>query len=162
MTLSIFFAASIGFAEDSDMTRATLAGLKSVRVSVENMQPNIQAYADKYGLTIKQIQSDLEQKLTQNGIKILTADAWLTVPGRPVLYININTHETEKYWYAYNIKMELRQLVSLKANPEITTLAATWFINITGIANIGNLHIIKSDLMVLVDRFLNAYQAVNK
>jgi len=32
----------------------------------------------------------------------------------------------------------------------------------TGIANIGNLHIVRNDAMVLVERFVAAYRAVNK
>jgi hypothetical protein len=156
------FIAMPGFAEDSDMTRTTLAGLYALKVSVEEMQPNIRPYAIKNGLTAKQLQSEIEQKLTKYGMKIISGDAWLAIPGRPILYVNINTHEMEKYWYAYNAKVEFRQLVHLDANPNIKTLAATWVLNITGIANIGNMNVIKDDLMVLVERFLTAYRVSNK
>jgi hypothetical protein len=160
--LWVVFAAPIGFSEDSDMNRATLAGLYAVKVAVEDVQPNIQPYAGKHGLTAKQIQSDIEKKLAGSGIKIVSGDAWMTVPGRPIFYVNVNTHETEKYWYAYNIKVELRQLVFLESRPAIKTLATTWSLNITGIANIGNLNLIKNDLTVITQRFLTAYRTVNK
>jgi len=56
----------------------------------------------------------------------------------------------------------LRQIVSLEANPKVRTLASTWSISITGLANIGNLNLIRQDTGVLVGRFVQAYRAVNK
>ena len=102
-------------ADDSAVSRATLAGLQGVRVIVEEPQPNIQRYAEKYGLTRAQVQADVERRLQQAGIRTVQGDEWLKTPGRPLLYVNINTHETEKYWYAYDIRLELRQLVLLEA-----------------------------------------------
>nr|MDA8125056.1 hypothetical protein [Deltaproteobacteria bacterium] len=78
------------------------------------------------------------------------------------LYVNINTHETERYWYAYDIKLELRQIVLLEVNPRIKTLADTWSINITGETNIGNLNILKKDALALVEGFIRAYKSVNQ
>jgi hypothetical protein len=148
-------------AEDSKINRSTLAGLQGLAVLVENIQPNIQKYAQKSGLNTQQIQKDIEHQLLSAGIRTISGDEWLNVPGRPVLYLNINTHETEKYWYAYDIKLEQRQIVYLETNPKIRTLADTWSINMTGIANIGNLHIIRNDIMVLINRFIQAYKSVN-
>lgn len=150
------------FAEDADVSRGTLKGLRGVCVLVENIQPNIQKYAQKYGLSAPQIQKEIEQRLRAAGIRVVSGNDWLNMPGRPALYVNINTHETEKYWYAYDIKLELRQIVFLEANPKVRTLTGTWYINMTGMANIGNLHVIKNDTMVLVERFVGAYRAVNR
>jgi hypothetical protein len=141
---------------DADITRQTIRGLGGVNVIVEEIQPNVQKYAQRAGITKEQIQKDVEAKLKSNGIKVLTKDEWLKTPGRPVLYVNINTHETEKYWYAYNIVLALKQVVSLEANPSIKTLASTWSINMTGMANIGTLGIIKTSVDDLVGRFVNA------
>lgn len=149
-------------AEDSEVTRNTLTGLRGVRVLVENLQPNIQAYAPKAGIAEFQIQQDIENRLRTAGIKILSGDGWLKSAGRPVLYVNINTHETERYWYAYDIKLELRQIVLLEVNPRIKTLADTWSINITGETNIGNLNILKKDALALVEGFIRAYKSVNQ
>jgi hypothetical protein len=149
-------------AEDSQVTRKTLAGLQGVRVLLENLQPNIQAYAQKAGITAAQLQQDIEGRLHAAGIGVIAGDDWLKTTGRPVMYVNVNTHETEKYTYAYDIKLELRQIVSLEVNPKIKTLADTWSINITGVANIGNLNVLRKDAIVLVDRFIQAYKSVNK
>jgi hypothetical protein len=129
---------------------------------VENIQPNIQKYSQKSGLSTLQIQKDIESSLNAAGIRTMPRDEWLKAPGRPVLYVNINTHETEKYWYAYDVKFELRQIVYLEVNPKIKTLADTWSINITGVANIGNLNVIKNDTSVLLQRFIQAYRSVNR
>lgn len=149
-------------AEDSAVSRDTLAGINGIYVLVENIQPNIQKYALKAGLSTMQVQRDIESRLNAAKIRTMSRDEWLKAPGRPVLYININTHETEKYWYAYDIKIELRQLVHLEVNPKIKTLADTWSINITGVANIGNLKVINKDAAVLLERFIQAYRTVNR
>jgi len=149
-------------ADDSEVSRATLAGLQGVNVIVEEVQPNIQKYAAKFGLSGTQIRRDVVQKLQEGGIRVVEGNEWLAIPGRPVLSVNVNTHETEKYWYAYDIKIELRQLAVLEANPQVKTLAATWSLNITGLANIGNLNLIRQDVGALAGRFVQAYRAVNK
>jgi hypothetical protein len=149
------------FAIDSELTRQTMTGLQGVNVMVEDLQPNMQKYARKFGLTQEQLKRDVEQKLQKSGITILTQENWLKTLGRPVLYVNINTHEYEKYWYAYDIKVELKQIVYMEANPKVKTLASTWSISMTGIANIGTLNTIRDSLGSLVNRFIDAYLSAN-
>ena len=149
------------FAIDSELTRQTMTGLQGVDVMVEDLQPNMQKYARKFGLTQEQLKRDVEQKLQKSGITILTQENWLKTLGRPVLYVNINTHEYEKYWYAYDIKVELKQIVYMEANPKVKTLASTWSISMTGIANIGTLNTIRDSLGSLVNRFIDAYLSAN-
>ena len=160
--LLLTFFAWPGFAEDSESSRATLVGIQGLQVAVEEVQPNVQKYAAKFGLSGAQIRKDVEQKLREGGIKVVEGNDWLAIPGRPVLSVNVNTHETEKYWYAYDIKLEFRQLAVLEANPQVRTLADTWSISITGLANIGNLNLIRQDMGALVGRFVGAYRSVNK
>lgn len=162
--LFFFFAtmASSLYAIDSEQTRQTLLGLKSVSVAVENAQPNIQKYVQRFGLTRDQLQKDIEQRLSKAGIVVLNQEKWLQTSGRPVLYIVVNTHEYEKYWYAYTIIVDLMQIASLEANPDIKTLASTWSINMAGIANIGTLNTIKDNVNTLVDKFIDASLSVNR
>ena len=49
-------------------------------------------------------------------------------------------------------------MVSLEANPAVKTLAGTWSLNLTGMANIGNLKQIRQDLNELTGRFVGAYR----
>ena len=160
--LFLLFFSSQAYSEDSEVTRRTLTGLRGVRVLVENLQSNIQAYAPKAGIAAGQLQQAIEGRLHASGIATLSGDDWLKATGRPVLYVNINTHETEKYWYAYDIKLELRQIVLLEVDPKIKTLADTWSLNITGEANIGNLNVLKKDALVLVESFIQAYRSANR
>ncbi len=150
------------WAEDIPETRATLKGLPGVAVFIEELQTNVQKYGKKAGLERALIQKEVEQILKNQGINILSYNDWLKTKGRPFLYVNINTHETERYWYAYDIKVEVKQGATLEANPQVKTMVATWGISLTGMANIGNLHIIKKDAMVLVQKFAEAYKTVNR
>ena len=163
-SLFFFFTMTVSslYAIDSELTRRTLLGLKGVSVAVENPQSNIQKYAQRFGLTRDQLQKDIEQRFTKAGITVLNQEKWLQTPGRPVLYVIVNTHEYEKYWYAYTIVVDLMQITTLETNPDIKTLASTWSINMAGIANIGTLNTIKGDMNTLVDRFIDAYVLINR
>lgn len=148
-------------AEDTPHTRETLRGLHGFHVIVEDLQPNLlkyEKYARQFDLTRGSIQREVEGKLMKAGIGVLSRDAWLQTPGRPVLYVNINTHESEKYWFSYNIKIEVRQLAFLEANPAVKTLAGTWSLTMTGMTNIGNLKQINDDLKTLTVRFIEAFK----
>ncbi len=160
--LLLTFIPVTAFEEDSPGSRITMSGLQGLRVVVEELQPNLQGYAAKFGLSSAQIKKDVEQRLRENGIRIMEGDEWLKIPGRPVLSISVNTHETERYWYAYDITVELRQLAFLEANPKIKTLASTWSLSATGLANIGNLQVIRNDVGVLAGKFMAAYKMANK
>jgi hypothetical protein len=159
-----FFAMMVRslYAIDSELTRQTLLGLKGVSVAVENPQPNIQKYVQRFGLTRDQLQKDIELRLSKAGIVVLNQEKWLQTSGRPVLYVIVNTHEYEKYWYAYTIIVDLMQITTLEANPDIKTLASTWSMNMAGIANIGTLNTIKDNVNTLVDRFIDASLSVNR
>lgn len=150
------------YAIDSELTRQTLLGLKGVSVAVENTQPNIQKYVQRFGLTRDQLKKDIEQRLTKAGIIVLNQEKWQQTSGRPVLYVVVNTHEYEKYWYAYTIIVDFMQIATLESNPDIKTLASTWSINMAGIANIGTLNTIKDNVNVLVDKFVDACLSVNR
>jgi len=162
IAILLLFCISPTWAEDVPETRLSLKNLPGVAVFVEELQTNIQKYGKKAGLERALIQAEVEQSLKKQGITVLSYNDWLNTKGRPFLYVNINTHETERYWYAYDIKVEVKQIAILEANPQVKTMVATWGISLTGIANIGNLHNIKKDAMVLVQRFVDAYKTVNR
>jgi hypothetical protein len=161
--LFLFFSAN-AFAIDSEQTRLTLKGLKGVYVVVEELQPGIlkyDKYIEKSGLGREALKNDVETRLKEAGIRVLSWDEVMKMSGRPALYINVNTHENEKYWFGYDDRVELRQVVSLVANPNLKVMVSTWSVNITGVVNIGQLHIIKEDVKILVNRFIRAYQSEN-
>jgi hypothetical protein len=158
--LGMLFACP-AFAEDSEASRRTLKGLAGVYVVVEELQPNLlkyEKYTKQFGINRPGIQREAEQTLSKAQIRVLSAEEWKKAPGCPVLYLNVNTHESEKYWFSYDIKIELRQVVVLEANPLVKTHAGTWSLDITGMTNIGNLKQIQQDLGIMLQKFVQAWQ----
>ena len=153
--LILLLWAGLGQAYDSDVSRQTLKGISAVYVVIEEFQPELNRYArlQKSHLTRSQLQQEVEARLKKAGIAVLTREQWTKTPGMPALYININTHEYEKYRYAYNIALELQQLVALQTNPAKKALAGTWSLNMTGVVHIGQLSALNGNVGELVDRF---------
>lgn len=146
---------------DTPETRATLSQLKGVYLVIEDLQPNIAKHKKllaKAGLDKESLQAVVEEKLKAAGLKVMTKEEWLKTPGRPILSITINTHESEKYKYAYDVNVQLMQVVFLEVNPQVRTMSPTWSINITGMTHIGNLQIIKLAILTLIDRFISSWK----
>jgi hypothetical protein len=144
---------------DSPLERATLAGLTGVGVRVEPMDPD----AEKDGLTTSTLQTDVELKLRQAGIRVLTATEMFGVPGYPYLYLRVATGKVDELGVlAYEIELHLIQEVRLPRNPAITSWAATW--RATGkIGTIGSRQLpsVREYVRDIVDQFINAYLAAN-
>jgi hypothetical protein len=149
------------FAVDTDITRRTLSGLPGISVAVEDFQPNIKKHVQKAGLTKELLQQDIETRLQKSGITVLSWNDMLKTKSRAVLYVNINTHEYERYFYAYDTKIELQQLVAMEADPRIKSLAVTWSTSMTGAVHLGNLNLLSQSLNTLLDKFIEAYREVN-
>jgi hypothetical protein len=145
---------------DADISRQSLKGLRGVHVVIEELNANLMKYAkaQKVSLDKAQIKAAVEKRLQSSGIKVLSLQDMLNTPGKPVFYVSINTHEYEKYWYAYDIRTEVQQMASLESRPGMRMNAATWSLNMTGVVNIGTMNRLQSNLDVLVDRFIAAYK----
>lgn len=144
---------------DSPETRATIAHIQGVHVIIEDYQQNIAKHKKllaRAGLEKESLQGAVEARLKAGGIKVLNRDEWLKTPGRPLLCITINTHEAEKFKYAFDVNIQLMQVIVLEANPQLKSMSPTWSLNITGMAHIGNLHLIKDATLTLIDRFISA------
>jgi hypothetical protein len=152
-------------AVDSELTRKTLAGLKGFLVVVEDVHRELGQYDQalrKAGLTKAQVQGSVEQRLRAAGLRVVSNQEWLNTPGRPILYVNVNLHETDRYAFAYNTGISVEQLVRLDLNPAVKTVASTWSLSMTGNANIGNLDIVAQSVRILLDRFLQAHGAAGR
>lgn len=156
----VFFTGT-AVAVDEEVTRRTFKGLPGVSVIVEDFQPNIKNHVDKAGFSKDNIKTNIETRLKNAGIQVMQQDEMLKTRSKPVLYVNINTHEYERYFFAYDIKLELRQLVAMETDPQIKSLVATWDINLTGAVNLGNLNVLNKNLNILLDRFIKGYREVN-
>jgi leucyl-tRNA synthetase len=151
------------FALDSDESRRTLSGIKGVCVMVEELQPNLQKYVKKQSLSSDRLQKLVETQLRDANIPVFSREEWLATPGRSILYLNVNTHEHEKYQFAYNVSLELKQVTSLETNPAIKTLATTWSNQITWAATMASIDSgVYASVKLLVTTFVAAYRSVNK
>jgi len=162
--LLMLLPAAAARAVDSDLSRQTLAGLRGVHVVVEDFQQGMASYGQALrsaGLAKDQLQRSVEERLRAAGLRVVSGQAWMGTPGRPILYININLHETDRYAFAYNTGISVEQLVRLDTNPAVKTVASTWSLNMTGNVNVGNLSIVRESIRILLDRFIQAHGIAN-
>ncbi len=149
-------------AADSEQSRNTMQGIKGVHVIVEELQPNLQKYAKKQEISREKLQAQVESRLKASGIKVLARDEWLSTRGRPVLYLNINSHEYQKYQFAYDVSIELQQLASPDIAPSMKVLATTWSAHITGAVAAGTARAINDRVEELISLFVRAYRSVQR
>lgn len=146
-------------AVDSESTRLTLTNLTGVHVIVEDLQPNLQKYVRRQELSKEEVLKQVEAQLRAGGVRVLTREEWLQTPGRPVFYVNINTHEHHKYQFAYDVRTEVQQIAFLETNPSTRALVTTWSVNMTGSVNIGATGVIYDSVRTLTGMFVKAYLA---
>jgi hypothetical protein len=139
----------------------SLIGIKGVYVIVSSLYPEV----EEAGLTNSQIQSDVELKLRLAGIKVLnyelkkmikeTGEITLT---KPAVFIYVTSRKGLQGAIVYNISCELQQTVILVRNPSIETYATTWNDSALDVGSIKDMRELIKDV---VDKFINAYLAVN-
>jgi len=127
-----------------------------VKVVVEDLSSDI----EQAGLTVKQLQTDVELRLRLAGIHVLTAEERLSTPGKPFLYVNVNIVLGFASRGAYSIHVELNQQVSLTTDGSLAT-GATWSTGIIGTVDRVRLDSVRNKVRDRVDAFINAYLSVH-
>jgi len=153
MMCVIGFATTV-LANDSAAERASLAGLTSLSVVVEDLA----AVAGKSGLTATALQADVERRLRQAGISVASdADAYV--------YIHVTVAEPGAALpLPYGVEVALMQEVTLPRGLKTRTplQCATWWMNSLGLTGPDRLRMAVSDRVAeFVDQFGRAYRAVN-
>jgi hypothetical protein len=113
---------TVGFAFTADK-RDTLRGLREVSVLVEYLPDDV----EREGLSREHLQRDIEVRLRQAGLRVLTLSDIANSPGAPYLYVvvypitgpSVNLN-------AYGSGLTLKQLVQLSRNPTTEFFATTW------------------------------------
>jgi hypothetical protein len=161
IVMAVTLMTSIVFAVDTELSRSTLRGIKGIRVGVEPLDPKIEGN----GLTENQIQADVESKLRNAGIKVLSEEEWLEEEGFPYLYIKVIPMETYEKYFAY-LEIEFIQAAILVINPGLNVddkinprPVVTWSVSVLGKG--FDLNYIRDRIKDLVDQFLDAYLSVN-
>jgi hypothetical protein len=138
--------------------RDTLKGLQGVGVCVEYLPPEV----EKYGLTKQQLQTDVELRLRQNGIRVFSAQELVLTSGMPFLYVNIHIVATGDFGLAaYSISLKLMQNVFLARDRTKSCLASTWDRNWTGSVGVNKIETLRESVKDSVDMFINDYLAAN-
>ena len=137
----------------------TLKGIRGIQVVVENLNPDI----EKDGLSQSTIQKDIEDKLSMAGIKVFSKDETRSEPGRPYLYILIQSYKQKNMGiYAVAVRISLKQLISLARDPSIVSHDDTW----KAIATIGfvgekSVDSIRKVVQDHVDEFIKDFVSMN-
>jgi hypothetical protein len=143
---------------DNEDTRKTLAGLNGVYIYVEEIKDEVQ----RDGLSQSQTQTDVELRLRQAGITVLTREHYLSMTGTGVLYVNVNAlkNSPDLYTYTADVEVQLRQPVRLIRTPSVTVFATpTWSVAVLSAG--ATVSSIRDHVRDATDRFINAYLAAN-
>lgn len=148
-----------GFAFTADK-RDTLRGLGEVSVLVEYLPDDV----ERDGVSREQLTRDIEGRLRQAGLRVLTIAEIAHAPGAPYLYVAVypitgpSVNVT-----AYAIGLTLKQLVQLSRDPPTEFFATTW----EGPAPPSGLSAprvldLRTRISEAVGRFILDYQAANR
>jgi len=136
-------------------TLITLGGLPGVSVGVEDVHPVL----EQIGLTRNQFKADVEQRLAQAGIRVLSMAENLATPGHPVLFLVVHLVPSSFYpdICMYSIRVELSQAVTLVRDPSILTVATTWHTASAGHVKVDSLPNLRKIVAARIDDFINDY-----
>jgi hypothetical protein len=149
---------TVGFAFTADK-RDTLRGLREVSVLVEYLPDDV----EREGLSREHLTRDIEVRLRQAGLRVLTISEIANSPGAPYLYVAVYPITGPSVnLNAYAIGLTLKQLVQLSRNPTTEFFATTW----EGPAPPSLLSAprvldIRTRISDAIGRFIIDYQAVN-
>jgi hypothetical protein len=152
---AVLFLSIVPFAlaEDKEITRMTLRGIKEVNVVIESIEPEIQSL----GLTQDQVKADVEGKLREAKIAV-SPDI---ERGRPALYLYVQVIRPEKLnRLFYSISLSVLQNVVLERDPNVKTNTDTWVVRMLGMSS--GTEAIRSDIRSLLDQFVEDYSKANQ
>jgi hypothetical protein len=150
---------TVGFTFTADK-RDTLRGLSEVSVLIEYLPDDV----EREGLNREHLKRDIEVRLRQAGLRVLTILEIANSPGAPYLYVAVYPITGPSVnLNAYAIGLTLKQLVQLSRNPMTEFFATTW----EGPAPPSSLSAprvldIRTRISDAVGRFIIDYQSANQ
>jgi hypothetical protein len=157
--LLLLSLAALGFASDDKTDRASLRGIKALCLVVEVTD---QGQGAGSGPSQEQLQSEVRDRVRWAGIpldKDSTTCLYLSV--RPLPAMGKNNKPIGLY--AIDFKLEFMQAATLARDPTIRTYASTW--SLANLANVPAQDVERTTREIsidLVNKFIKAYQSVNK
>ena len=156
--LSLTFWPTGGFSFTADK-RDTLRGLSEISVLVEYLPDDL----EREGLNREHLKRDIEVRLRQAGLHVLTISEVANSPGAPYLYVAAYPIiSSSPSFTAYAVALTLKQLVQLSRNPGTELFATTWegpmhFESLNDAKVLG----IRTRIFDAVGRFIVDYKDVN-
>jgi len=137
----------------------SLTEIKAFYVFVQGLTEEVK----KAGLRSEQIQSDVEDKLKQEGISVVSEEESLRLAGSPVLYVNISAYKRKRTAaFVYHIDVGVLQRVALVRDPKIRIMSITWTKGRLGYCPAKALVTsVRETVGYLMDRFADDYTAAN-
>jgi len=152
MAVVFFCVLPFAFAEDKEITRLTLRGIKEVNLVIESIEPEIQ----NLGLTQAQVQADVEAKLREANIAVAPD----IERGRPAVYLYVQVIRPERInRLFYSISLSVLQNVILERDPNVKTNTDTWVARILGMSS--GTQAIRADIRSLLDQFIEDFGKAN-
>ena len=166
-------------ADDKARDRKTLHGIESVVVIVHPVEAEWQSELAKVGLSENVLQASIEHQLQKAGIQVVSEEESSRSATEGILNVRLKFSDPEpakkkypaldkkedtieevdvKKRYVYAIRLNLRQLVSLKRDPTAEAFSITWQAESAGMRRLA---LIKDDVKDLVDVFIEAYVSEN-
>jgi hypothetical protein len=147
------------FALDDEYARSSLRDLKGVYILIEHLTPDV----ERDGLSKDQLQADVELRLRQAGIKVLTRGESLKTLGLPEFYVNVTALKSKDgAMYVVSVNAEFDQLVTLVRNRNIKVQGTTWSVGGITTTGVPSLNKDARDMVGdVVDEFIDAYRAAN-
>ena len=144
---------------DAEINRKTLSGIESILVVVEDVTPD----ARELGLTPEVLENDVKAKLKDAGIRVVSREEWLKLPGSPYLYLQTSVVKVGRAGtYAFTVAASVLQDVYLKRDPALDLAeATTWSVGSHGHTDRRNRDFVRVAVGDMVDLFLGAYREAN-
>jgi len=110
--LALLVSAPLSFGQSAEAN--SLRGLQGIFVLAESLTPE----GRRTGLTLEQIETDVELQLRKVGIRIdKSADEYL--------YVKASVMEVEERGFVYHLEVSVKQKVTLARDPSILTGGTT-------------------------------------
>jgi hypothetical protein len=170
---------NVSHADDRARDRKTLQGIQSIVVKVHSVEAEWRNELAKVGLSESALQTSIERQLQKAGIQVTSEESSSRSEFEGILNVRLNFVEPEpamkkipaldkeeetietvdvKKRYIYAIRLNLRQLVSLKRDPVAEAFSITWQTESVGMRRLS---LIQERIKSLVDVFIEAYASEN-
>jgi hypothetical protein len=131
--------------------KKTLQGLPGVAVVVEHLNKDVESN----GITIRQIQTDVELRLRKAGIKVFSIKELESEVRYPALYVRVSGLTSHLGICAYSIDVNLMQAIYLINENRDSTLATTWDLSYAGVVRVENIKKLREIVIEGIDEFIN-------